>query len=100
MQQPLEFYYRANTNVAHPVFQGERTTQWFAVAEDDGQLAIIDNIDDTTTPPGPGPYKAEKKWYVCDTYFGSYSQTTLNWVTSGKPQNPSCKETFVRREFI
>lgn len=67
-----------------------------------GLMSIIDYLDDTQTPPTASTPKALYNWYVCQSYYSSYTYHTLNWVLgngSAKPQNPSCVKVDVRRQF-
>lgn len=39
------------------------------------------------------------RWYVCETYYGSYTYKNLAWVLGNKlPQNPSCVKVDVVRK--
>ena len=43
------------------------------------------------------------RWYMCETSFGGYRYTTLNWVKgtgAEKPDNPTCFGVDVKRMFI
>ena len=41
-----------------------------------------------------------QNWYACWLYVGMYHYNALAWVTSGAPQNPTCKKVSVVREPV
>ncbi len=99
--EAMEFYYDPSTNVAHPLFEPSYTATYVAFSDEDSEMAIFSYVDDTVNPPKAGPFKALKQWYACTTYYSGYSYFTLNWaVGNGKPQNPSCVKTEVKRVFV
>jgi hypothetical protein len=64
-------------------------------------MQIHSFVDDTVYPPKAGQAKAYYRWYMCTTYYGSYTYETLNWVLgSFPPQNPSCQKVDVKREYL
>lgn len=96
----MQFYYDPTTNVAHPLFEPSYTATQVTFGEDD-ELAILGYVDDSVNPPKAGDWYALKQWYACTTYYTGYSYQSLNWVVGkGKPQNPSCVKTEVKRVYI
>ncbi|ATY61150.1 hypothetical protein CCM_02125 [Cordyceps militaris CM01] len=101
VSEPMQFTYDPSTNVAHPLFQPSYTATYVAFGDEDNELALFSYVDDTVNPPRAGNFKALKQWYACTTYYTGYTYLTLNWVVGkGKPQNPTCVKTQVKRVFI
>lgn len=102
VSEPMRFYNDPTTNVALPLFEPGYEAQQVAF-NNLNFMNIIGYIDDTKTPPKAGKYTEHYNWFVCKTYFGSYTYTTLAWVNGNskdlKPQNPSCVKVDVRRDF-
>ncbi|OAQ98760.1 hypothetical protein LLEC1_05795 [Akanthomyces lecanii] len=99
--EAMQFFYDPSTNVAHPLFEPSYTATYIAFNDEDNEMAIFSYVDDTVNPPKAGPFTALKQWYACTTYYSGYSYFTLNWaVGNGKPQNPSCVKTEVKRVFV
>ncbi|TQV94353.1 hypothetical protein V2A60_002611 [Cordyceps javanica] len=99
--EAMQFFYEPSTNVAHPLFEPSYTATFVAFGDEDNELAIFSYVDDTVNPPKAGDFKALKQWYACTTYYTGYTYQTLNWVVgNGKPQNPSCVKTEVKRVFV
>ncbi|CAF9915710.1 MAG: hypothetical protein GOMPHAMPRED_000832 [Gomphillus americanus] len=98
--EPLTFQYDPSTNVALPVFIPSEDNEVFVTFDKNNYLLVLSYLDDTKTPPGYKPQQLSR-WQVCQTYYGSYTYTTLAWTLgSGKPQNPSCQAVKVKRVAI
>ncbi|OAA69889.1 hypothetical protein ISF_03159 [Cordyceps fumosorosea ARSEF 2679] len=99
--EAMLFSYDPSTNVAHPLFEPSYSATYVAFGEEDNEMAIFSYVDDTVNPPKAGNFKALKQWYACTTYYTGYTYQTLNWVVgNGKPQNPTCVKTEVKRVFV
>ncbi|EJP68457.1 hypothetical protein CRV24_004301 [Beauveria bassiana] len=99
--EAMQFFYEPYTNIAHPLFEPSYVATYVAFGDKDNELAIFSYIDDTVSPPKTGEFKALKQWYACITDYSGYRYQSLNWVVgNGKPQNPSCIKTEVKRVFI
>jgi len=97
--EPLGLYTPLSSNVALPLFQ---PSSGIAVAFDSNNLLNVqDYVDDTVSPPTFTDAKAYYRWYVCTTYYSSYTYQTLNWILGeAPPQNPTCQKVDVQRVFV
>ena len=98
----MRFYVDPSTNVAQLMFQPSYEVSYITVDQDDN-LAVFSNLDDTVTPPKTVDTYGLHKWYVCETTYSGYQYKTLNWVVGNanvEPQNPSCTKIGVHREYI
>ncbi|GAP93107.1 putative cell wall protein RHD3 [Rosellinia necatrix] len=98
---PLEITYASNTNVGIALAGsgGYLETGFDA----DNKTFSTSYLDDRAFVPGVPPEFNEDlgyyQWAVCWQVSGEYRQT-LSWVTSGKPQNPTCELIdLIRVEF-
>jgi hypothetical protein len=69
LSQPLGLSVDYASNVALPLFSGLETTVSFDAEE---RLYIKSFLDDTQDPPRFGE-RAYYRWFVCRTYYGSYT---------------------------
>jgi len=100
VSEPMELTMLESSNVAHPIFTPSETGTLVAFDAQEA-LNIQSYVDDTVYPPAAGSPKAYYRWYMCTTYYSSYTYETLNWVLgSFPPQNPSCQKVDVKREYI
>jgi hypothetical protein len=117
VSEPLELTLLESSNIAHPIFTPSETGSQVAFDSKDllnvrlifiytwsltDQVKQIQSyVDDMVYPPQAGSPKAYYRWYLCTTYYSSYTYETLNWVLgSFPPQNPSCQKVDVKREYI
>lgn len=101
VSEPLMFSYDPGTNVAIPVFFPSLESPTYVSFDKNEHMYIKSYTNDTVTPPtyADPPFKLYR-WYMCETYYGSYTYQTLAWtVGKAKPQNPSCQKIEVVREF-
>lgn len=98
--EAMRFSIDPSTNVAHPQFFPDNEAT-FVAFDDQNYLNILSYVDDTVTPPTYRNATALYRWYVCTTYSGSYTYTTVDWLLgNGSPQNPSCVSAQVKRTFV
>lgn len=101
VSEPMELTMFVSSNVAHAIFMPSETGQLVAF-DDQGLMNIHSYLDDTVYPPkSDGTPTALYRWFMCTTTYGSYTYETLNWVL-GKfpPQNPSCQDVQIKREYL
>lgn len=95
----MSFSYNPASNVALPLF-GFNEQQYVGIDRND-LFYVAQYTTDTVMPPTY--LKKPKKlynWYICETYFSSYTYYTLSWVAGVyPPQNPTCQKVSVKREF-
>ncbi|KAI0477597.1 hypothetical protein GGR56DRAFT_415858 [Xylariaceae sp. FL0804] len=107
--QAMSFIYNLGSNLAFPMIWPEldaAQTVAFVGAED-AYLAIGAQVNDAVAPPEPynpstgALHYFDGRWYVCETYFQSYSYEALQFVLGDQPpQNPSCQAALVKRVFL
>ncbi|KAK2595468.1 hypothetical protein QQS21_006808 [Conoideocrella luteorostrata] len=97
----MRFSIDPSTNVAISVFfPGGEDSQYVGFDKNE-QMNIVSYLDDTKSPPTGTTPRELKNWYLCTTYYSSYTYQTLSWVYgNGKPQNPSCVKIDVKRKFV
>lgn len=100
VSEPISFQYDPTTNIALPLFYPSESNEIQFTFDKNHHLNVLAYLDDTVKPPTFKQYQLSR-WQICQTYYGSYSYTTLAWVLGkGKPQNPSCQAVKVRRQAI
>ena len=97
----MSFSVDPSTNVALPLFSPGDYNAQFVGFDDKDLMNIAAYVDDTASPPNGNSPRALYNWYVCETFYSSYTYSTLAWALgTGKPQNPSCKEISVKRVYV
>ena len=100
VSSPMSFQYDYSTNVVIPMFTVTDDVTYVSF-NDKGYMVLHGYVDDTVTPPKPGPSRELPRWYACTTYYTAYTYPTLSWVMgNGKPENPSCVPVTVKRTFL
>ncbi|KAF4591794.1 hypothetical protein GQ602_002093 [Ophiocordyceps camponoti-floridani] len=100
--EAMTLSFEPSSNVALPLFQPSSSPLYVTFDKQD-HLSIISYTDDRSSPPVTGKVRALKNWYLCRTYYSSYTYRTLTWVFGdgmAKPQNPSCIKIDVRRRYL
>lgn len=101
VSEPLGLSYNQASNVALPLFGLSAESVVYMSFDIDDCLNIQSYIDDRVPPPYDGSTTAYYRWYICETYFSSYTYTTLAWVMGQyPPQNPTCSPVGVKRVFV
>ncbi|MCJ1331553.1 hypothetical protein MMC10_008244 [Thelotrema lepadinum] len=106
--EPMVFIYSPTSNVAQPLLYPDyEQAQLIQFDKKTGAMGIPLQQVDTVVPPyevtpGKNGFQPVYRWYVCTTYFGSYTYETLAWKMGNEaaPENPSCQSVGVKRVFI
>ncbi|ROW12067.1 hypothetical protein VMCG_00497 [Cytospora schulzeri] len=100
----LVFSHDLTSNIAVPLFEPSSSTDYVGFDEDDKLFIYSSYYDQSTFVSGIYPTQVAPvplyQWYACYTYNLGYYYNALAWVTSGKPDNPTCTAVNVTREFV
>lgn len=100
----LVFTQTLDSNIAVPIFEPSSSSDYVGFDADDKMFIYSGYYNQSTFVPGIFPTQVTPvplyHWYACYTYSLSYYYNALVWVTSGKPDNPTCAAVNVTRVFI
>ncbi|KAK5113589.1 hypothetical protein LTR85_010818 [Meristemomyces frigidus] len=98
--ESMGLFYNPASNVALPLFEPSDENATPVAFDSEGRMNIQSYLDDTVTPPTDVKVTAYYRWYVCESNYEGYTYETLNWVMGKhKPENPSCCQVNVVRQF-
>lgn len=107
ISEAMGLYVNYASNVAMPLFYpGSSVLTTYVAFDINALMNIQEYVDDRLPPPySPGnenpttqPYY---RWYLCLTYYSSYTYETLDWsLGEAPPQNPTCQAVQIKRVFV